>query len=439
MKPFKLPSGFLLGSATSGAQIEGGDRNSNWYDWCGKGNIKDGSTTFHADDHWNRVVSDTALLTTLNQKVYRLGLEWSRIEPQKGIFDAEAMAHYRHEISLIVKSGVKPLITLHHFTHPLWLCKEGEFESPKIVEYFERYVRYVATNIGDLVSDYITINEPNVYVVNGYMFGLWPPGKRNIKLGIKVYINMTKCHIAAYKAIHEIRASFAEMTMVGVANHLRIFTAYNRWNPLDHLAAGIMSLFFQDGSVKLMTKGTLRFPARLFIHCHLPGHYCDFIGINYYTRSAVKFRGFQDGVLPNVPLNDLGWELYPNGISILCEQFYKEYHIPIWITENGTCDNSDSFRAEYICSHLKKLSESIKKGARVERYYHWSLLDNFEWLDGESARFGLVHIDYKTQRRTIKHSAELYAEICRNGELTQAMIDTYENSVKEEHAAGIFA
>jgi len=436
MKPFKLPEGFLMGCATAATQIEGGDRNNNWYDWCIRGNIRDGSSTLRADDHWNRFKEDIGLLTALNQKVYRMGIEWSRIEPENGIFNEKAMAHYRDEISLIVKIGIRPLVTLHHFTHPLWLAEEGGFETSKVVEYFERYVRYVVSNIGDLVSEYITINEPSVYVVNGYVFGIWPPGKMKFGLSVKVYINMTKCHIAAYKAIHEIRAGYAGKTMVGVANHLRIFIPYNRFNPLDYFAAKIMSYYFQDGIVKLMSKGTLVFPLNILLPRHMKGNYCDFIGINYYSRSAVKFRGLQDGVRPGAPLNDLGWEIYPDGISILCEKFYKKYKLPIWITENGTCDNSDSFRAEFICGHLEKLSQTIDKGVRVERYYHWSLMDNFEWLEGLSARFGLVHVNYHTEERRIKRSGELYAEICKNGELTQEMINAHKNHQQRELAAG---
>jgi beta-glucosidase len=424
-----------MGSATAATQIEGGDRNNTWFDWCRQGNIKDGTSTLHADDHWNRYREDTALLTRLNQKIYRMGIEWSRIEPEKGLFDREAMERYREEISLIIKAGVRPLVTLHHFSNPLWLHKEGDFENEKVVGYFERYVRFVIENIGDLVSEYITINEPNVYVVNGYFFGMWPPGKMDFMLAMRVYINMTKCHIAAYKTIHELREGFAEQTMVGVANHLRIFIPYNRFNILDHIAAGTMSYFFQDGIVKLMTKGTLRFPAHIFIPKHMRGNYCDFMGINYYTRSAVKFKGFQDGVRPGAPLNDLGWELYPEGISKLCKEYYRKYKLPIWITENGVCDNSDSFRAEYICDHLVQLADTIKSGVRVERYYHWSLLDNFEWLEGESARFGLVHVDYGTQQRSVKRSGEFYADICMEGRLTQEMIDDYESSVQKEAAA----
>ena len=425
MKPFTLPNDFYLGTATAATQIEGGDKNNNWYEWSTKNTIKGGGTTLRADDHWNRYREDISLMKCLNQKVYRMGIEWSRIEPENGRFDDEAMAHYRDEISLLLKNGIKPLLTLHHFTHPLWICKEGEFETERIVKYFERYVRYVVKNIGDLVSDYITINEPNVYVTNGYIFGIWPPAKKNFKLAMKVYINMTLCHIAAYKAIHELREGFAEKTMVGVANHLRIFRPYNNFSPFDRITAAIVSGLFQNEIVSLMSKGTSGPVLRFFSPKGIQGNYCDFIGINYYTRSTFRLRGFKDIVRPGLPKNDIGWEIYPQGLADLCESFYKKFKLPIWITENGVCDNDDDIRSEYIFNHLEQVALLCKKGIPVERYYHWSLLDNFEWLDGETARFGLIYVDYDTQKRTIKRSGEFYAEICKEHGVTQDMIDRY--------------
>ena len=420
MKPFLLPKGFLLGSATSATQIEGGDRNNDWFEWCRKGKIGDGSSSLRADDHWNRFPEDVALLKELSQQVYRMGIEWSRIEPEEGFFNDAAMAHYRSELKLLVHNGIRPLVTLHHFTLPLWVSHKGGFENPKIVDWFERYVRYVVSKIGDLVSEYVTINEPNVYVSKGYFYGLWPPGNRDLKLVPLVYRNMSRCHFAAYRAIHGMRSGFPGKTMVGVAHHLRVFTPQNRLNPLDRLACGTMQYLFQGGIVKLMTTGHLVFPAEL-----LKENCCDFMGINYYSRSTVRFCGWEDGAAFGAPKNDLGWEIYPDGIRALSEKYYRKYRLPIWITENGTCDSRDAFRPEYLCSHLEKIAEAAQNGARVERYYHWSLLDNFEWLEGESARFGLVHVDFETQRRTVKKSGRLYGEICRSGGLTREMICRY--------------
>ena len=429
MKPFKLPDNFLLGSATAATQIEGGDRNNNWYDWCARGKIKDGSTTFRADDHWNRYQEDIELLRVLNHKTYRMGIEWSRVEPEKGRVDSRAIARDRDEILRLRRSGILPLSTLHHFTHPLWFCKEGEFETRESVGYFVRYVRYVTERLGDLVTDYITINEPNVYVGNGYLTGCWPPGKVSPQLALKVFANIALCHIGAYEAIHEIRGNlgFPGKTMVGVANHLRIFTPHNRFNPLDRAAAGLEACLFQNCFVKLMSKGRLGFPASLFLP-NKKGSYCDFIGINYYSRNNVHSGSLRDDLRSGAPVNDLGWEIYPEGLLLLCRRFYRRYKVPIWVTENGTCDNDDSFRARFIQDHLEAVARAIEEGIPVERYYHWSLLDNFEWLEGESARFGLIHVDYETQRRTIKRSGEFYGEICAKNGVTSDMIEKYDLS-----------
>jgi beta-glucosidase len=175
MKPFQLPPHLLMGSATSGAQIEGGDTNSNWYAWCEQGRIRDQTSCLRANDHWNRYSEDIELMTELNHRVYRMGVEWSRLEPIEGQFSKEAIKHYRKEISLMLEKGIKPLVTLHHFSHPIWLENQAGFEHPRVLSQFLRYVRFVVENLGDLVSEYITINEPNVYAVQGYYFGTWPP------------------------------------------------------------------------------------------------------------------------------------------------------------------------------------------------------------------------------------------------------------------------
>jgi beta-glucosidase len=425
MRPFKLPEGFLLGSATAATQIEGGDRNNNWHDWCEKGKVKDNSTCLRANDHWNRYREDIELMVQLHHKVYRMGLEWSRIEPEKGKFDAGALSHYRDEILLLRQNNITPLVTLHHFSHPLWLCKEGEFENEKVIGYFERYVRTVVEYLGDLVSEYITLNEPNVYVTNGYFFGDWPPGKKDLKLAMKVYRNMTLCHIAAYKAIHDIRnrRGFSGETMVGVANHLRVFVPYSK-NPLDTLAAKAMEYLFQGAVIRSMTSGRLTFPLGFGAPLG-KGRYYDFIGINYYTRSAVHFKGFKADTVPDSHRNDLDWEIYPDGIAHLCRKFHKKYKAPIWITENGTCDRNDAFRAKYIYEHLAQIETLCREGIPVQRYYHWTLMDNFEWIEGESAPFGLIAVDFETQQRSIRKSGRFYAEICRGNTVTEELIKEY--------------
>ncbi len=446
---FRLPEGFLMGSATAATQIEGGDENNNWYDWYRKGHITDGTSCTRANDHWNRYAEDIDIMGRMNHKVYRMGLEWSRIEPRNGNFDESAIKHYRDELLLLRSKGIKPLVTLHHFSHPIWFVDEGGFEKEASVKYFERYVKYAVENLGDLAEEYITINEPNVYMANGYVFGTWPPGKKDMGLGFKVFKNMTRCHVAAYGIIHETRErlGFEGKTMVGVANHLRVFDPAKSWNPLDFIASKVMQYLFQDVIMRSMTSGFMRPPigfghvkegARVRGNDQSIGsgegkrtgrkpnrRYCDFLGINYYTRSIVFFKGFRDDSMPGTLRNDLGWEIYPEGLSRLCRKYYKKYRSPIWITENGTCDKADAFRAKYIYDHLREISKVCDEGIPVERYYHWTLMDNFEWVEGESAPFGLIAVDFETQVRTIRKSGEFFSRICAENEVTNGMIEEF--------------
>ena len=216
--------------------------------------------------------------------------------------------------------------------------------------------------------------------------------------------NMAKCHVDAYKLIHKMRKERGyDDTKIGFSNHVRVFDPQNPKNLMHKMFACVNSYAFQD---------------RLWKTC---GKYSDFIAVNYYTRSTVV--GKIGEVSPeNVAKNDLGWEIYPHGIVRCAEKLYTTVKKPIYITENGTCDNNDTFRAKYIYDHLKALVES---GLPVERYYHWSFTDNFEWIEGESARFGLVHVDYETQKRTIKKSGEFYSEMIKNAGVTDEMVDRY--------------
>ena len=426
MKAFKLPSDFLMGSATSATQIEGGMSQSNWYKWCVDGHIKDGSTCIRANDHWNRYAQDIGWMKKLNHQVYRMSVDWSRIEPRKGEFDQEAIFHYRDIIQERINNGIRPSSALHNFSHPLWLVEEGEFENEKVVDYFERFVTFVVENLGDLVSEYITINEPSVFGVLGYLFGECPPGKKSIKLVMQVYKNMTLCHIKAYQTIHRVRKQslFNGETKVGVAHALRVFDPLSLKNHFDKLEAKIMDYLFQEALVMSMSDGKLRFP----IGKGAPlgtGKFYDFIGINYYTRSAVQCIGFRITAFKQNPQNDLGWEIYPEGLSQLCKRYYKKLNAPIWITENGTCDKKDAFRSRFIYDHLHEVSKLCKEGIPVQRYYHWTLMDNFEWAEGESAPFGLIKVDFETQQRILRRSGSFYAEACREKGVTREMIHKY--------------
>ena len=417
---FKIKNDLLLGAATAGAQIEGGDENSNWARFSAEGKINDGTSILRACDHWKRWREDVDLMADMGIEVYRFGIEWSRIEPARGEFCAEAVERYREEISYMKDRGIRPLMTLHHFTHPLWFEDMGGFTSPDSPEIFMNYVRFAIEAFGDLVSEYITINEPNVYATNGMLWGTWPPEKKSFGALVKVLSNMTACHIMAYEYIHKRRAEMGYGdTMVSFANHLRVFAPKNAKNPFHRIAARLSEALFQGRLTEAMMCGKCRFPIRKTKGIGR-GRYYDFIGINYYSRSSVS--GLSDGVREGCFKNDLGWEIYHEGLIELSDKLGKRYGAPVWVTENGTCDNTDSFRPLFIYDQLKLISES---DAPIERYYHWSFIDNFEWREGEGSRFGLVHVDYESADREIKPSGRLYADIIKNRAVTPEAYELY--------------
>ncbi len=216
----KLDLGSLeLGVATAATQIEGGQADTNWHRWAGQpGRVKDGSTPARAADHWNRVAPDIALLGELGVKHYRMGLEWARIEPSPGQYDQSAIDHYRAELTGLRQAGITPLVTLHHFNNPGWLEERGAWLSAGAVEAFLGYVRVVVTAFQDLVDEWVTINEPNVYATQAYVFGDWPPGHRAPLEAMTVMSRLAEAHSRACGLIHALQPA-AE---VGVAHHLRV-------------------------------------------------------------------------------------------------------------------------------------------------------------------------------------------------------------------------
>ena len=417
---FQLKPGMLLGVASAATQIEGGDKNNNWYDWYQRGYIKDNSDPSVATEHYKLWREDLELMEALGVRCCRFGVEWSRIEPEEGVFDEEVIARYRLEIQAMVNRGIRPLLTLHHFNNPMWLERKGAFLVSDNIPCFLRFVRKMVESVGDLVSEYITINEPNVYAFNGYFTGDWPPGKRSLKDMVTVMTNLAGAHIEAYGLIRRLRLQMGYTdTKVSFANHLRVFVSENPRNPLHRFWADMTERVFQGSLTRAMCLGEVNFPIRKH-PLIVPGRYCDFHAVNYYSRSTVSGPG--DGVAKNCPVNDLGWEIYPAGIVEVARKVYDVLPRPIWVTENGTCDNEDAFRARYIAEHLMALSLS---DLPVERYYHWCCCDNFEWIEGNSARFGLIHVDYDTQQRTIKGSGEFYRRVIEEGGVSQELWQEY--------------
>ena len=417
---FKLKNGLLLGAATAATQIEGGDENNNWARFAREGKVYDGTSPVRACDHYNRFREDIDLMADMGIEIYRFGIEWSRIEPAPGAFDPEVLAHYREEIEYMLSRGIRPMLTLHHFTNPLWFEDMGGFTNKRSVEIFMRFAERVIDALGDLVEDYITVNEPNVYATNSLFWGTWPPQKKSFSALVRAFTNMTACHVRAYEMIHRKRREMGkEPTRVSFANHLRVFEPKNPKNIWHRFCASASEWLFQGAITRAMMTGRCAFPV-LHPRGVKAGKYYDFIGINYYSRSTVT--GLADGVREGCDKNDLGWEIYHEGLIELSRRLAERYSAPVFVTENGTCDNSDSFRPLFVYDQLKLISETDNP---IERYYHWSFLDNFEWREGESARFGLVRVDYETQRRTVNDSGKLYKSIIQNKGATDEAYSLY--------------
>lgn len=408
MNSFNFPSDFKLGVASAATQIDGDCKNSNWYDWYLKGNIKDNSNPDIATEHRHFLKEDTELMAQMGICHYRFGLEWARIEPLEGKFSDDEFKKVREEILLLKSNGISVLLTIHHFSNPMWFENKGAFLSSDSKQIFLRLVRKVTEELGDIVNEFITINEPNVYAVNSFFGGGFPPNHNSLFKALKVMKNMRKCHIESYLLIHSIRKKMGFTdTQVGFAHHMRAFSPWDSNKTSHKLIAKASKWLFQGNINKTYLLGS---KARNAV-------YADFLAVNYYTRTASK--SFADDTYPNSPVNDLGWEIYPEGIAECCRDLHLLLpHLPIYITENGTADNDDRFRRRYIYEHLKALVDS---GLPVKRYYHWCFVDNFEWLEGFSARFGLVYLDTKTMKRQVKRSGEFYSEMIKNHGVTEEM------------------
>lgn len=364
----KFPKGFLWGSATSAYQVEGGNLNSDW-------EVLFSPKAGIACDHYHRFEEDFDLASSLNQNAHRLSIEWARVEPEKGEFNEREVEHYRSVLEALKKRGIKPLMTLHHFTNPLWVYKRGGWENQDTVSYFASFVRFIVTQLGDLCNFWVTINEPTIYASESYLWGRWLPGKRDPLSSATVLKNLLKAHRAAYEIIHEIQPQ-AE---VGISHYI----PYLRLPGL-----GVAASIFNRKVIEWAGKQ-------------------DFLGISYYL--AV-------GRVNDLPRSDLNWAIYPQGLAEILLDL-RGLDLRIYITENGIADADDDQRADFIPDHLAAVWRALKEGADVRGYFHWSLLDNFEWARGFKPRFGLVEVDYKSQERKVRPSAEIYARICKNNSL----------------------
>lgn len=407
--PLVFPNNFLWGTATSSHQVEGWNDHNDWWLWEQEpGTIVDGQVSGRAADHYNLYKQDIQIIEKLNQNSYRFSLEWSRIMPEPDVFNEREIKHYISVLEELKKHNIKTMVTLFHFTLPIWFSQMGGFEKKKNIKYFLNYIKTITRRVEHLVDFWITINEPNVYTLMSYGLGLWPPGKTSVLDAYKVFDNLAYAHKEAYEIIRE-NENFKKIP-IGFSGNIGSYYSYDKYS------------FSQWMTIKMVNY--------TWNHWFLEKtqYHNDFVGVNYYTHQRIRdirLRNLAQSftIIPNEDreMTDMDWEIYPPGIFEALIEMNK-HGLPIYVTENGISTINDHRRARYIVSYLKELYHAIKAGVDVRGYFYWSLLDNFEWDKGFLPRFGLVEVDYKTLKRKIRPSAKLYAQICRKNAIDHDLL-----------------
>jgi beta-glucosidase len=421
----RFPPEFRWGTATSSHQVEGNNTRNDWWLFEQQpGRIKDGGRSGLACDWWRNAEADFDRMAALHQNAHRLSLEWSRLEPERGRWDDVAVARYRRMLVGLRERGIEPMITLNHFTLPQWVAAAGGWETPAIVPWFAAYARRCAEWFGEQATQWIPVNEPNIVVTLGYVMGRFPPEVRSPLRAARATCHLLRAHAAAYRAIHGAQARAS----VGTAHNVRILDPSRAPSllaeRLDRWAADANSWAFNWLWLDVLSGCGA--PAVL----HLGGlQDCagtvDFVGVNYYTREHVRFHPWrpENGFLTSLRMpddlmsdNDYG-EVYPDGMRRVLLDVWNRYRRPIYVTENGLPDDDDDLRPVFLHEHLSAVLAAMGAGVPVRGYYYWSLIDNFEWADGWTMKFGLIAVDPFSQDRVERRSARLYAEICRSGGL----------------------
>lgn len=430
----RFPEGFLWGVGTSAYQYEGDSINTQWYDFEKASGIKTGERSGKACEWWSNAERDFNIARDMGLNSLRLSVSWARIEPEEGLFDDAAIGRYRQMLLALIERKIKPIVCLHHFSHPAWFEKKGAFLSETCRADFMHFVRFTVPKLSDLCNIWLTFNEPNIYAVEGYLNGDHPPTvKENLPSYFRVMGNIARCHAAAYHAIHAMQQG----ALVSFANHFIIFTnAKNQ--PFDRLVARFASDGFNNVFFNMLQGRSL--PP----FCGLQG--CteplkdtfDFIGINLYGGVDVAFDIFKPRMAfvhlleprsermgdPHPAGNAMFGEIYPQGIRIVVEKL-AHYGKPFFILENGVPDRRDVLRPWVIACAARTIYNLLKKGYNILGYHHWSLLDNFEWALGYSMKFGLVEMDPDTQKRTPRRSAAFFSEIAHANSMTREMVEKY--------------
>jgi beta-glucosidase len=436
----RFPAGFAWGTATAAVQVEGGTTNSDWADFEQRpGAIRDGQRIGQAARHYELYDRDFAQAAAMHTNAYRFSIEWSRLEPRKGAWDRAAEAHYRAVLKSLRAHGLRPMVTLHHFSNPRWVAAQGGWANPATIADFEGFVRRAAVAFGDQVDDWITFNEPTIYASEGYFSGRFPPGiSDDLNTLPRVLGHLAQAHWRAYRALHQLD----KVARVGVAEHMMAFSPASSWNPLDGLWAGITEGWMNYGFLDAAHTGRARFDtfaARFWRDEPAFAGSLDFVGVNYYTRWLVSCWQPLDRRCPEgAAVSDLGLEIYPEGMAAVLERTYARYRLPVVVTETGIADAQRRTTPGFMVRYLAQVHRAIAHGVPVQGVYWWSLIDNFEWQNGYHGRFGLLAVDFAdpARKRTWTPAARIYARIAGRNAITADLLAKYEQPPAEAVTIG---
>jgi len=394
---------------------------NDWWAWEQQpGRILGGDRSGDACGWWDHAEADFDLAASLHQNAHRLSVEWSRIQPAPDRWDGAALDRYRQMLRGLRERGIDPMVTLHHFTVPRWFAERGGWVRPDAPERFARYAERVVPVLAEFASLWCTVNEPVSWAASAYATGRWPPGEQSVPRALAAVGNLIRAHAAAYRIIHRIQPQ----AQVGVANYFRLLDPARPGSPLDRMVAAGQDRLLNWSFLSAVTTGRVRAFPWYAVFPEAAGT-LDFVGVNYYTRDLVAFdprrpmRLFGRNFHPSgCEMSDGGYgEIYPEGLYRTLRRV-QPLGLPVYVTENGIPDADDDQRPRFLVRHLAQVWRAIRDGVPVRGYYYWSLVDNFEWAEGWSLKFGLVAVDPGSQVRLVRPSAAVYARICRTGAIS---------------------
>jgi beta-glucosidase len=441
MNEHRFPPGFVWGVATSAYQIEGaaatdGRAPSVWDRFCGvPGAIADGSNGDVACDHYHRWAQDLDIVAALGVDAYRFSVAWPRVLPQgHGSVNEAGLDFYERLVDGLLARGIAPYLTLNHWDLPQALQDHGGWGARDTVQHFVDYARIVQRRLGDRVRSITTHNEPWVVAMLGHHMGVFAPGLKDRALAMQVSHHLLLSHGLALRALRA-DGCRAELGLVLNLSPVHPASASAADQAQARLDDGLLARWYLDACFH----GS--YPADVLDHLGADAPQVqagdmaaiaqplDFLGVNYYTRSVVAADGTAfDASAHGSEVTAMGWEVYPQGLTELLLRLGRDYPVPLVVAENGAAFDDvvqagrvdDAARTSYLQRHIAAVADALAQGAPVAGYFVWSLLDNFEWSSGYGKRFGIVHVDYASQQRTLKASAHWYRDFVQRHKTTRA-------------------